>query len=66
MSAFDRRNARPEYPVLLFADLAEWRTWLDANHTAAPGVWLRFAKKAASYATVTYAEALDVAPCYGR
>jgi uncharacterized protein YdeI (YjbR/CyaY-like superfamily) len=56
---------RAEYPVLLLASQAEWAEWVKANHASEPGVWLRFAKKAAPYETVKYAEALDVALCYG-
>ena len=56
---------RPEYPILHCADQAAWERWLDANHAAVPGVWLRFAKKAAPIASVSYAEALDVALCFG-
>ena len=57
--------ARPEYPVILFDDQAAFERWLDANHASAPGVWLRLAKKGAPFTSVTYAEALDVALCYG-
>ncbi len=50
---------------MLFDSQADWHTGLAANHSCAPGVWMRFAKKAAAYKSVTYAEALDVALCYG-
>ena len=52
-------------PVLAFASQAEWEAWLDAEHASADGVWLRFAKKGSGVETVVYAEALDVALCYG-
>lgn len=59
-------NATPtDYPVLLFADQDAWAAWLAANHDTARGVWLRLAKKAAALTSVSYAEALDVALCYG-
>ncbi len=58
-------KARAEYPVLLFSTQADWAQWLDANHALEPGVWMRFAKKAAPFETVKYAEALDVSLCYG-
>jgi uncharacterized protein YdeI (YjbR/CyaY-like superfamily) len=54
-----------ELPVLPFASAAAWEAWLDAEHARAPGVWLKIAKKATRIATVTYAEALDVALCFG-
>jgi len=42
-----------------------WQTWLAKNHDKSNGVWLMVAKKNADKPTVTYAEALDVALCYG-
>ncbi len=59
------QKQRTDYPVMLFDSQADWHAWLDANHASAPGVWMRFAKKAATYTSVTYAQALDVALCYG-
>ncbi len=52
-------------PILEFASQAEWEAWLDAEHADSDGVWLKFAKKGAGVETVTYAEAVDVALCYG-
>ncbi len=54
-----------ELPILPFASAAAWEAWLEDQHAHAPGVWLQIAKKAAGVATVTYAEALDVALCFG-
>ena len=56
--------APDDLPVLPFADADAWEAWLVAN-AAAKGVWLKIAKKDSGYATVTYAEALDVALCHG-
>lgn len=55
----------PELPIILFDDQAAWAAWLDEHHADSPGVWMRVAKKGAPYASVSYAEALDVALCYG-
>ena len=52
-------------PVLAFASQDEWEAWLDAEHATSDGVWVKFAKKGSGVATVVYAEALDVALCYG-
>jgi uncharacterized protein YdeI (YjbR/CyaY-like superfamily) len=49
----------------LFAQPDDWATWLDENHASSPGIWLRLAKKASGIQSITYAEALDVALCYG-
>jgi uncharacterized protein YdeI (YjbR/CyaY-like superfamily) len=54
-----------ELPILPFASAAAWEAWLEREHASAPGVWLQIAKKATGIATVTYAEALDVALCFG-
>src|SRR5690349_3043675 len=56
---------RADYPIHHFADQAAWQAWLDEHHANVPGVWLRFAKKASRLTSCSYAEALDVALCYG-
>src|SRR5688500_8682974 len=48
-----------------FASAREWDRWLAKNHAAAKELWLRLAKKGAGLETVTRAEALEVALCYG-
>jgi uncharacterized protein YdeI (YjbR/CyaY-like superfamily) len=52
-------------PILQLASQATWEAWLDAEHAESDGVWLRFAKKGSGVETVAYAEALEVALCYG-
>lgn len=52
-------------PIRRFESRAAWETWLDANHAASTGVWIKFGKKASGAASVSHAEALDVALCYG-
>lgn len=54
-----------QLPVLPFASAAAWEAWLEREHASAAGVWLRIAKKDSDIATVTYAQALDVALCFG-
>lgn len=54
-----------ELPIIEFASEREWERWLQDNHADAPGIWLRFAKRGAAVATVTHAQALDVAICFG-
>lgn len=54
-----------DYPQLELADRDAWERWLERNHETASGVWLRFAKKASGRTTVGYAEAVDVALCFG-
>lgn len=54
-----------DLPILPFASAAAFEAWLEAEHAHAAGLWLKIAKKDAGIATVTYAEALDVALCFG-
>lgn len=54
-----------ELPILLFEQPQDWAEWLSANHASAPGVWMRLAKKGVDLRSITYAEALDEALCYG-
>lgn len=53
-----------DLPVKPFKDAAAFEKWLEKNASAA-GLWLKIAKKDSGIASVTYAEALDVALCYG-
>ena len=54
-----------ELPIKTFASQEAWRAWLHDHCTDQAGLWLKMAKKASGIPTVTYAEALDVALCYG-
>jgi len=51
--------------VLPFKSAAAFRCWLEKNHAKPGGVWVRFFKKNSSEKSLTYAEALDQALCYG-
>ena len=52
-------------PIRLFSEQAAWAAWLEKNHRESAGLWLRLAKKGSDLRSVTYAEALEVALCYG-
>ena len=56
---------RDDLPILEFADGTAWHGWLDEQHGSPPGAWLKIAKKGSGQATLTYAEALEEALCYG-
>jgi uncharacterized protein YdeI (YjbR/CyaY-like superfamily) len=58
-------EAPDDLPVHLFSVPAELESWLEENHGSAEGVWLKIAKKGAPEPSVTYAEALEVALCFG-
>ena len=53
------------YQIHSFSSAAEWRSWLAKHHASSSGVWIRIYKKLSGKKTVTYAEALDEALCYG-
>jgi uncharacterized protein YdeI (YjbR/CyaY-like superfamily) len=48
-----------------FTTAAAWRRWLERNHDKEKEIWLAFAKKDSGKKTLTYAEALDEALCFG-
>jgi uncharacterized protein YdeI (YjbR/CyaY-like superfamily) len=48
-----------------FRTQAEWERWLERNHSSKTEVWLEFAKKGSDVKTLTYAEAVISALCYG-
>lgn len=54
-----------ELPILAFESPAAWAAWLEEHHAVSKGVWLKLAKKGSGIASVTYAEALEVALCHG-
>jgi uncharacterized protein YdeI (YjbR/CyaY-like superfamily) len=59
------KKTKVDIPTLSFGSASAWEEWLAANHAASDGIWLRIFHKESGEATVTYAEALDEALCYG-
>jgi uncharacterized protein YdeI (YjbR/CyaY-like superfamily) len=64
-SAMTPKPRASDLPTRLFSSKEDWAAWLDRNHGASTGLWLRIAKKGARKRSVTYKDALDVALCYG-
>lgn len=54
-----------EFPVRTFKSRKHWSAWLEEHHRDSTGIWLRIAKKGSEIQSVSYAEALEVALCYG-
>ncbi len=52
-------------PTISFLTAEAFETWLVENQDSATGLWLKIFKKNSGQQTVTYAEALEVALCYG-
>jgi uncharacterized protein YdeI (YjbR/CyaY-like superfamily) len=66
MTADNKLNSgKPDLPVIPFSSPAEWEQWLEQNHLVSKGIWLQIFKKDSGIPSVYYAEALDVALCYG-
>jgi len=51
--------------IKTFKTQAAFEKWLKANHAREPEIWIKVFKKASGVPTVTCAEALDVALCWG-
>ena len=48
-----------------FASAAAFEAWLADEHATSDGIWIEFAKKGNPTPSVTYAEAVEVALCFG-
>jgi uncharacterized protein YdeI (YjbR/CyaY-like superfamily) len=57
--------SKSDFDIIAFASAREWQRWLAAHHAKSGGVWLRFFKKNSRTASVSHAEALSAALCYG-
>ena len=51
--------------IKAFATAADFERWLFTHHANETELWLKIHKKHAGLQTVTYAEALDIALCWG-
>jgi uncharacterized protein YdeI (YjbR/CyaY-like superfamily) len=54
-----------DLPVLLFVSPLDLEAWLEDNHSGSEGIWLKIAKKDSGVQSVSYAEALELALCFG-
>ncbi len=59
------KTAPRALPIVDFPSRQAFRAWLEGNHASSPGVWLRIGKKASPTPSVTYAEAVEEALCFG-
>jgi uncharacterized protein YdeI (YjbR/CyaY-like superfamily) len=51
--------------IVAFENAPQFEAWLEENHTQPTGIWLLIAKKASGRPSITYAQALECALCYG-
>ncbi len=54
-----------ELPEIMFQSAKAFTAWLAKSHAASTGIWLRFAKKDSGIPSVTAAEAVEAAICFG-
>ena len=54
----------PESAILQPAGEADWEDWLEA-HDEATEVWLKLGKKGCPHPSITYAQAIEIALCFG-
>jgi uncharacterized protein YdeI (YjbR/CyaY-like superfamily) len=59
------RSPKDGLEIRAFRDAERFSAWLSKNHAKPGGVWVRFFKAQSGVASVTYAEALDAALCWG-
>lgn len=52
-------------PTIEFKTAESFETWLEKHHDNSNGLWLKIFKKDSGEKTISYAEALDIALCYG-
>lgn len=58
-------SGKPREPVMSFATRETWEAWLAKQHSSSSGLWLKLAKKGSNFESVSRADALEVALCYG-
>ncbi len=58
-------TTKPDLPIIPFASRDAWEKWLTEHHADSTGLWLKIARKDSGIESVTYAQALEVALCYG-
>jgi uncharacterized protein YdeI (YjbR/CyaY-like superfamily) len=61
----DDSGTRNGLPILGFESVSGWEDWLAEHHPDVNGAWLKFARKGSGQNSLTYAEAVEVALCYG-
>jgi uncharacterized protein YdeI (YjbR/CyaY-like superfamily) len=55
----------PDRPAVFFADAAEFRAWLEANHDTASELWMGLRRKGVEDRGLTWEEAVPEALCFG-
>src|SRR5439155_18851576 len=61
----DILTAKRDYALKQFASVRSFDLWLSRNHATADGIRIQIAKKSSGIRIINYAEALEIALCYG-
>ncbi|HPE57427.1 MAG TPA: YdeI/OmpD-associated family protein [Bacteroidales bacterium] len=61
----ESKAGKPELPILTFSSAEAFTKWLAKHHKTPSGIWMRIFKIKSGVPSITYAEALDAALCYG-
>lgn len=54
-----------DFPTLSFKNQKEFSTWLEKHHDTSDGIWIQLFKKGSRVESITYAEAVEEALCFG-
>jgi uncharacterized protein YdeI (YjbR/CyaY-like superfamily) len=60
-----RTGPAPAADVRAFSTPKAWGAWLRKHHAGSPGLWIKLYKKGSGVPTITHAQALDEALCWG-
>ena len=53
------------YPVIAFTSGRLFETWMEHNHRTEDGICVKIAKSSTGIKSINYAQALEIALCYG-
>lgn len=58
-------STKKDLPVIPFPSQERWEAWLSEQGMTSEGLWVKLGKKGSGIDSVSYAEAVEVALCYG-
>jgi uncharacterized protein YdeI (YjbR/CyaY-like superfamily) len=65
LSTMSIKTPPSDLPTYSFSSADEFEAFLDREHTTAPGFYLKMAKKSSGIPSVSAAEAVEIALCFG-
>jgi len=58
-------KSKKDLPLVQPKSRTAWRAWLEKNHASSSGIWVVYAKKHTGIPSLTYADAVEEALCFG-